>query len=39
MTRLWTFDGEACRSGELMMQDRKTVEMGSDGGLRGGYRF
>jgi hypothetical protein len=33
------FDGEMCRWGSLMIQDRKTVEMKPDGSLVGGYNF
>lgn len=31
------FDGEFCRWGELMLQDRKTVDMLANGRLVGGY--
>lgn len=33
------FDGETCRWGDLMLADRKTVEIQSDGRLVGGYPF
>jgi hypothetical protein len=32
-----TFEGKVCRWGDLMLADRKTVEMQSDGSLIGGY--
>ena len=33
------FDGELCRWGDLMLADRKTVDMLPDGRLVGGYPF
>lgn len=33
------FGGQTCRWGDLMLADRKTVDLKPDGRLVGGYRF